>query len=72
MLRNDDLVIVMSARRGTVAWHPQLERMPRVLSQLNNGSFIMLYPPETDKVDERGTRGTEVPRSILPTSAYED
>ncbi|WP_078555154.1 cation:proton antiporter [Bacillus alkalicellulosilyticus] len=72
MLKNDDLVVVISARRGTVAWHPQLERIPRELSKSATESFIMIYPPESEQVDSRGSRGTAVPRTYLPFNQYED
>ncbi|HEX5521726.1 MAG TPA: cation:proton antiporter [Longimicrobiaceae bacterium] len=47
-LRPDDLVVVFSARRGTIGWHRELERMPAVLAQLVPESFIVLYPAEVD------------------------
>ncbi|WP_017726952.1 cation:proton antiporter [Halalkalibacterium ligniniphilum] len=70
-LRKDDLVIVISARRGTLAWHPQLEQLPRVLAVATPESFIMLYPPEPDAVDSRGSRGTDIPR-MLSKRTYEN
>ncbi|BAB06563.1 cation:proton antiporter [Halalkalibacterium halodurans] len=70
-LRADDLVVVLSARRGTLAWHPQLEQLPNVLAKANPESFIMIYPPETEKTDSRGSRGTDVPR-MMSSRSYED
>ncbi len=72
VLRKDDLVVVLSARRGTIAWHPQLERLPRVLAEAIPESFIMIYPPELDVVDSRGSRGTEVPRTLLRSREYDE
>jgi Kef-type K+ transport system membrane component KefB/nucleotide-binding universal stress UspA family protein len=46
-VRQDDLVVVLSARRGAVAWAPPLERLPARLASLVPESFIMLYPAET-------------------------
>jgi len=43
--RPDDLVAVISARRGTVAWAPALERLPGMLAGLGT-SFLALYPSE--------------------------
>ncbi|MBU8906896.1 cation:proton antiporter [Desertibacillus haloalkaliphilus] len=71
-LKKDDLVVVLSARRGTIAWHPHLERLPRVLAKAKPESFIMIYPPETEDVDQRGSRGTHVPKTFLPDHEYED
>ncbi|WP_100404828.1 cation:proton antiporter [Bacillus solitudinis] len=70
-LRKEDLVVVLSARRGTIAWHPQLERLPRVLADSIPESFIMVYPPENVQVDLRGSRGTDVPRTVLTRKSYE-
>ncbi|MCL7749134.1 cation:proton antiporter [Halalkalibacter alkaliphilus] len=72
LLRADDVVIVFSARRGTVAWHPQLERLPRVLAHSGPESFIIVYPRELEDVDTRGTRGTALPKTFLSNSSYEE
>ncbi|CAN5680037.1 cation:proton antiporter [soil metagenome] len=45
-LQHEDLVVVMSARRGSIAWHPALERLPARLASLLPESFIMMYPSE--------------------------
>lgn len=71
LLRKDDVVVVFSARRGTLAWHPQLENLPRVLAHSGPESFIMFYPPEKEPVDLRGTRGTDVPKTFLSKKSYE-
>jgi Kef-type K+ transport system membrane component KefB/nucleotide-binding universal stress UspA family protein len=45
-LRRDDLVVVLSARRGALAWDPALDRLPGHLAALVPESFILLYPSE--------------------------
>ncbi|WP_041053528.1 cation:proton antiporter [Jeotgalibacillus campisalis] len=70
-LRKNDLVMVMSARKGTIAWHPQLERVPRKLAKANPESFIIFYPTETGETDLRGARGTEVPKEVLFRRDYD-
>lgn len=50
-LQPDDLVMVLSARRGTLAWTPRLERLPRQLARLVPESFIIAYPAEVDAAD---------------------
>jgi len=47
-LRREDLVVLMGARRGTVAWHPRLERLPARLAELAPESFLAVYPPEAE------------------------
>ena len=46
MVRKDDLVVVLSARRGAVSWTPTLERLPGQVAQLVPESFLMLYLAE--------------------------
>jgi Kef-type K+ transport system membrane component KefB/mannitol/fructose-specific phosphotransferase system IIA component (Ntr-type)/nucleotide-binding universal stress UspA family protein len=46
-VRRDDLVVVLSARRGAVSWVPALERLPARLASLVPESFIIFYPAET-------------------------
>jgi Kef-type K+ transport system membrane component KefB/mannitol/fructose-specific phosphotransferase system IIA component (Ntr-type)/nucleotide-binding universal stress UspA family protein len=53
VLGPDDLVVVLSARRGTLPWNPRLERMPGELVTLAPQSFIIVYPPEGDATLER-------------------
>jgi Kef-type K+ transport system membrane component KefB len=45
-LKADDLVVVLSARRGAVSWTPALERLPARLADLVPESFVILYPSE--------------------------
>jgi mannitol/fructose-specific phosphotransferase system IIA component (Ntr-type) len=59
MLRPDDLVALVSARRGTLAWHPRLERLPERLGSLAPESFLAVFPPEMDAAGGEGTRLSE-------------
>jgi Kef-type K+ transport system membrane component KefB/nucleotide-binding universal stress UspA family protein len=45
-LRRDDLVVVLSSRRGAVSWLPVLDRMPGILAMLVPESFVLLYLAE--------------------------
>jgi Kef-type K+ transport system membrane component KefB/mannitol/fructose-specific phosphotransferase system IIA component (Ntr-type) len=66
----DDLVVALSARRGSVAWRRELERLPGQLVHLPPESFIVVYPPEIESLvrDEYpvqgGTDGLD-PRHIV-------
>lgn len=66
----NDMVIVVSARKGTLGWHPNLETLPEILSNVLNENFIFFYPTESKEVDLRGTRGTMIPREILFKKDY--
>lgn len=41
----DDLLIVISARQGSISYHPHLDHVPRQLGKIfNNISFVIIYP----------------------------
>ncbi|MBD0336924.1 MAG: cation:proton antiporter [Cyanobacteria bacterium Co-bin13] len=44
---DNDLVVLVSAREGTLAYNRQLAQLPQTLSDLN-ASFLVLYPSERD------------------------
>lgn len=48
MLRPDDLVVLLSARRGTVAWERELDRLPRRLASLVPENLLVVYPCEAE------------------------
>lgn len=43
---DDDLVVVLSSRRGSLAWTAALERLPARLADLVPESFLVVYPAE--------------------------
>lgn len=45
-LAPQDLVVVLSARPGTVSWQKDLGRLPGQLASLVPESFLVVYPPE--------------------------
>ena len=63
VLGPEDLVLAFSARRGTVSWHPYLQRLPARLVKLVPESFIMLYPPERT-AEEVALPAVELPRAL--------
>jgi len=63
-----DLVVLLSARRGTVSWHRELERLPAQLSSLAPESFLVIYPSES----EHGPGGTQPAQDLLPTALTPD
>ncbi|WP_336343669.1 cation:proton antiporter [Halalkalicoccus ordinarius] len=52
-LSPSDLVVCMSARRGSLGWHPQLQTLPKSVSTLFEGSFIVVYPARAKRDDDR-------------------
>lgn len=70
-IKSTDLVILLSARRGTVAWHPELETIPKKLASTNLDNFIVFYPTEVKETDIRGSRGTVIPKELLFKGDYE-
>jgi len=71
ILKEDDIVVVISARKGTIAWHPELEELPKRLAKVKPESFIVYYPTEEDEIDIRGSKGIEVPKEVLRKKDYE-
>lgn len=57
LLRDDvspaDLVVCMSARRGTRGWHPELGTLPKSISTLHEGNFLVVYPASAERADDR-------------------
>ena len=57
LLRDDvsptDLVICLSARRGTRGWYPELGTLPKSISTLVEGDFIVVYPASAERADDR-------------------
>ena len=49
MVRNDDLIVVLGARRGSIAWHREIERLPGQLDQFIDGCFVVAYPSEAEE-----------------------
>jgi mannitol/fructose-specific phosphotransferase system IIA component (Ntr-type)/nucleotide-binding universal stress UspA family protein len=63
-LRRDDLVVVLSARRGSIAWDPALERLPSHLARMGPESFIMMYPAEVAATGGRAPAQRALPHGL--------
>ncbi len=47
---DNDLVILFSSRRGSIAWHPLFERLPgQIIRGFNPGNLIIAYPAEVEE-----------------------
>ncbi len=56
---SEDLLILLSTRKGTVSWDPNLERLPRIISQnYPDVNFLTLYPSELTGDDMPANRIT--------------
>ncbi|WP_342767328.1 cation:proton antiporter [Streptohalobacillus salinus] len=69
-LAKQDLVMAISARQGTIGWHPSLENLPRKLSDNVSQNFIIFYPFENYELDLRGQRKT--PMSVISATYHSD
>jgi hypothetical protein len=75
-LREGDVVVLVSARRGTVAWQRELDGMPRKLASLvPPESFVVVFPCEAEppaEVSEPGLTRPDAtapfPRDLQPTA----
>lgn len=64
-----DLILAISARKGTIGWHPSLDQLPLKLAEHSNQNFIVFYPYENYELDIRGKRQT--PLSVV-SAHYDD
>ncbi len=71
LVEPDDLVVVLSARQGTVAWTRELDRLPGQLARLAPESFVMLYPSLMEGV-RNGAGPVEEPDVTLPDGVVVD
>ncbi|HSU13863.1 cation:proton antiporter [Longimicrobium sp.] len=71
MVRPSDLVVLASARRGTLAWHPRLVRLPEQLAALVPGSLLLLYPAEPELAADGAARisDTVAPERVVRLGA---
>lgn len=60
----DDLVVVLSARRGTLSWDRQLERLPGLLAGIGPESFLMVYPSTGEDVSPRQRARMALPAAL--------
>lgn len=52
-VRSDDLIICLSSRRNSIGWHSELQTLPKSISTLTDGNFVIVYPATKDRIDER-------------------
>ncbi|RRJ34004.1 cation:proton antiporter [Halocatena pleomorpha] len=52
-IRPNDLLVCVSARRGTIGWHEELQTLPKNISTLIEGNFVIVYPATVDRTDDR-------------------
>ncbi|WP_436346235.1 cation:proton antiporter [Natronorubrum sp. FCH18a] len=52
-VRSDDLVVCTSARRNDLGWDPKLQTLPKSISTLTDGNFVVMYPATEERADDR-------------------
>jgi Kef-type K+ transport system membrane component KefB/mannitol/fructose-specific phosphotransferase system IIA component (Ntr-type) len=65
-VRRDDLVVLLSGRRGSIAWHPALARMPSLVAGLPAASFLVMYPSELNPVGSADAAAGELAQMLAP------
>jgi len=69
-IRRNDLLVMLSAREGSMSWRPALNRLPRVLSQrFSNVNFVTIYPSEEKTKSARTPHRSSDPEEALPIAA---
>ncbi len=49
----EDLVALMSARRGDLGWDSKLQNLPKSISTLTESNFVIIYPAGDKRADDR-------------------
>nr|WP_306060149.1 cation:proton antiporter [Natronococcus sp. AD5] len=52
-VRPGDLVVCTSSRRNDAGWHPELQTLPKSISTLTDGNFVIMYPATEERADDR-------------------
>ncbi len=63
-VESNDLVVAISARRGTLPWHAKLERLPAQLAELLPESFLIVYPSEADTTRRAEVTSGKPPKGL--------
>ena len=51
---DETMVALLSARRGDIGWHRELETLPKSISTLVDGNFVVVFPTKEErKTDDR-------------------
>ena len=51
--RRSDLILCLSARRNTPGWDDELQTLPKRISTLTDGNFVIVYPAQDGRDDDR-------------------
>ena len=51
--RPTDMIVCLSARRGQLGWHPELQTLPNRIARLAAGNFAIVYLPTVRADDDR-------------------
>lgn len=71
-INTDDLVLLLSTRKGTISWDSNLERLPSTIARdYPNINFVTLYPSEFVP-EEIPTDRIRFERSIIPSIKTEN
>ncbi|MEX0980373.1 MAG: cation:proton antiporter [Gemmatimonadota bacterium] len=60
----NDVLVIMAARAGTLAWNARMDRVPGRLAALGSNSFIMLYPSEADTAATDAVDAVILPQAL--------
>ncbi|HEX5653780.1 MAG TPA: cation:proton antiporter [Chitinophagaceae bacterium] len=61
-VKKDDLVVVVSARKGTLSWHSYMDSIPnKLVKHFSGNNFIILYPEQKQSdVPESGMQSQDL------------
>jgi hypothetical protein len=61
-IKKDDLLVVVSARKGTLSWHSYMDNIPsRLIRHYESNNLIMIYPEQKQgEVPESGMKAEDI------------
>jgi Kef-type K+ transport system membrane component KefB len=61
-VKDDDLIVVVSARKGTLSWHSYMDSIPNKLDKhFHNNNFILIYPEQKQSdIPESGMQSQDL------------
>ena len=69
-VKEDHLLVVITARRGSISWHKSFAQLPQLLEQhFQHTSLLVIYPDQQDESRESFLEGTSSrSRSLAPAN----
>ncbi len=65
-VKQDDLFIIISSRKGYLSYHSETEKLPKYLTKyFARNSYIILYPQQTEDTADENLKSVEENAELL-------